>query len=162
MNVATSRSVYTRLPSSLQVTLALAVVALAAPRVSAQTAAQQAQAAQASQAAQSQTPPMYRQLVPGLLVRTRFVADSVGAPRVELWDLLVGPGRRSGAATLPGGAVLEVRGGSGRVSVGRQPPRELRSGATLEVPEGASFTLENGRTDLGLTIRATVIAARRP
>jgi mannose-6-phosphate isomerase-like protein (cupin superfamily) len=115
-----------------------------------------------TRAAERQTPaePAYRQLVPGLLARTRFVAPTNGDRRVELWDLLVGPGKRSGPATLPGGAVLEVRGGSGRITVGDKD-QELRTGATLAVPDGASFRLVNGRDDLGLSIRATVVAGGR-
>ena len=105
-------------------------------------------------------PPAYRQLVPGLLARTRFVAPTSADRRVELWDLLVGPGKRSAPATLPGGAVLEVRGGSGRITVGDKD-QELRTGATLAVPDGTSFRLVNGREDLGLSIRATVIVGGR-
>ena len=67
---------------------------------------------------------------------------------------------RSEAATLPGGAVLEVRGGSGRITVGDKD-QELRTGAMLAVPDGASFRLLNGRDDLGLSIRATVIVGGR-
>jgi mannose-6-phosphate isomerase-like protein (cupin superfamily) len=115
----------------------------------------------AAQAARQIPPkPTYEQLVPGLLARTRFVAPATADRRVELWDLLVGPGQRSAAATLPGGAVLEVRGGSGRISIGERE-QELRAGATLAVADGASFRLVNARNDLGLSIRATVIIAGR-
>jgi len=105
-------------------------------------------------------PPAYRQLVPGLLARSRFTTDATGNRRVELWDLLVGPGLRSGAAMLPGAAVLEVRGGTGRIVIAGKE-QDLRSGTTLTVPEQASFQLVNTRTDLGLSIRATVIAGAR-
>jgi gentisate 1,2-dioxygenase len=104
--------------------------------------------------------PGYRQLVPGLLTRSRFAAQAAGGRRIELWDLLVGPGRRSGDATLPGAAVFEVRGGTGRIVIDGKE-QELRSGATLPVPERASFQLINTRTDLGLSIRATVIVGAR-
>jgi quercetin dioxygenase-like cupin family protein len=117
----------------------------------------------AAQAAQRPIPstPTYRQLVPGLLARTRFVADATSNRRVELWDLLAGPGMRSAAATLPGSAVLEVRGGSGRIILGGKE-QELRAGATLSIPDGTSFQLVNARNDLGLSIRATVIVGKRP
>jgi hypothetical protein len=34
--------------------------------------------------------PMFRQALPGLLMRLRFVADSGSGRQVQLWDLLVG------------------------------------------------------------------------
>jgi len=116
----------------------------------------------AEQAAQQQIPSTltYQQLVPGLLARTRFAAHATADRRVELWDLLVGPGMRSAEATLPGGAVLEVRGGSGRIIMGGQE-QKLRSGTTLSISDRTSFQLVNARNDLGLSIRATVIIARR-
>ena len=105
-------------------------------------------------------PPGYRQLVPGLLARSRFSTDATNGRRVELWDLLVGPNGRSAATTLPGGAVLEVRGGAGRIVIADKE-QELRSGATLSLPEGTPFQLVNTRADLGLSIRATIIAGAR-
>lgn len=106
------------------------------------------------------TPPGYRQLVSGLLARSRFVADAPAGRRVELWDLLVGPGLRSAEATLPGAAVLEVRGGSGQIVIGGKP-QDLRSGVTLSIPERTSFQVVNSRPDLGLSMRATVILGAR-
>jgi hypothetical protein len=116
----------------------------------------------AAQAVQQPIPstPSYQQLVPGLLARVRFIEDTTADRRVELWDLLVGPGLRSVAATLPGGAVLEVRGGSGRITIGDRE-QELRAGATLSIPDGTSFLVVNARNDVGLSIRATVIIGRR-
>ncbi len=116
----------------------------------------------AAQATQPQVPSKesYKQLVPGLLARTRFVAPATADRRVELWDLLVGPGQRSAPATLPGGAVLEVRGGSGRITIADKD-QELRTGATLSVADGTSFRLVNARNDLGLSIRATVVIGGR-
>ena len=159
MTVVRQRGARTTARPPLFAALALvaAAIAVVAPRAGAQSAAAPGQ----RQVQPAQPAPPFRQLAPGLLARTRFVADSAGSPRVELWDLLVGPGRRSGPASLPGGAVLEVRGGSGRISVGGRQARELRPGATLAIPEGASFTIVNARTDLGLSIRATIITARR-
>ena len=116
----------------------------------------------AAQATRRQIPstPAYQQLVPGLLARTRFVAPATAERRVELWDLLVGPGKRSAPVTLPGGAVLEVRGGSGRITIGDKH-QELRTGTTLSVADGTSFQLANARNDLGLSIRATVVIGGR-
>jgi hypothetical protein len=137
----------------LLVSLALSAAALLPLR---------ATAAQVTGAAPQPRPaaPTYRQLVPGLLVRARIAADAPANRRVELWDLLVGPGKRSDSVTFPGGVVLEVRGGRGRIIIaGRE--QELRPGSTLSIPDGTSFVLVNGRDDLGLSLRATIVAARR-
>jgi hypothetical protein len=116
-------------------------------------------AAGAVQVQQPRSTSTYRQFAPGLLVRTRF-GTAAGSNRVELWDLLVGPGLRSGSATLPGGAVLEVRGGAGRIVIDGKE-QELQAGKTLAVPDRTAFVLVNTRMDVGLSIRATVITGGR-
>jgi hypothetical protein len=129
--------------------------------------AQLAQAAEASQTAEAQQAaarpivplPNYQQLVAGLLVRTRFVTDAGPNRRIEVWDLLIGPGMRSDATQLAGGAVIEVRGGSGQIVMGDQS-QELRPGATLAIPDRTSVQFVNGRNDLGLAIRATLVIGR--
>src|SRR5207244_1738386 len=55
----------------------------------------------------------YRQLVPGLMVRTRYVAEARGPNHIEIWELLAGPGQKTGSFTLPGAAVLEISAGQG-------------------------------------------------
>jgi hypothetical protein len=102
----------------------------------------------------------YRQFAVGLLAQTAYVADADGPFAVELWDLIVGPGQRSEPATLPGGAVFEIRSGTGRVTVAGQD-REAPMGATFSIPEGQPFTVVNGSADQALTIRATVVRARQ-
>jgi len=126
--------------------LALVVFALAAGSASAQ--------------ARPQPRGMLRQFAPGLLVRTSYVADSSAAYRVEIWDLVVGPGKTSAAAKLPGGAILEVRAGSGTLVI-ESKRQEFRPGAVVTISQGSAFALENGRKDLALAIRATVISLRR-
>jgi hypothetical protein len=98
----------------------------------------------------------FHQYATGLLARTTYAADSTGPYRVEIWDLVVGPGMRSATTALPGGAVFEVRTGSGRIEIERNR-QELRQGETLAVAQGAPFSLVNGRNDLQLAIRAVVI-----
>lgn len=135
--------------------------------VEANQTAQAAQAAEVSQIAEAQQaaarpmapPPNYQQLVAGLLVRTRFVVEAGPNRRVEVWDLLIGPGMRSDATQLPGGVVIEVRGGSGQVVIGDRS-QELRPGATLAIPDRTSVQFVNGRNDLGLAIRATLVIGR--
>ena len=107
-------------------------------------------------ASQSQSAPAFRQFVPGLLVRERFVTEAGPGRRVALWDLLIGPGMRGAPATLPGGAVLEVRAGTGDIVIGDKK-RSLRPGASLAVPEGVSLRFVNARRDLGFALRATIV-----
>ncbi len=99
----------------------------------------------------------FKQLVPGLLVRTRYVAE--GRPAVEIWDLLVGPGQKSEKARLPGAAVLEVRSGRGMLRAGK--PTELRIGASLALAENEDFSLANTDPEAPLILRATIIPPGR-
>jgi hypothetical protein len=96
----------------------------------------------------------------GLLARSRYTTDISGNRLVELWDLLVGPGKHSEATQLPGGAVLEVRAGSGRISIDGKT-QDLKQGSIVAVPAGARIEIENAREDLGLMIRATIIRGGR-
>jgi hypothetical protein len=101
-----------------------------------------------------QTP--YRQIVPGLLGRKRFVSERNGPFVVEIWDLMVGPGRRTESASLSGAVVLEVRSGVGVLASGGQS-RELRTGNTTTLEEKADFSLSNGDKESPLILRATVL-----
>jgi hypothetical protein len=103
----------------------------------------------------------YRPYAPGLLARTVYLAGKAGRVEVELWDLLVGPGKKTGLVSLPGAAVLDVRSGGGAVAVGGKTV-ELRMGATLAIDEGQGFTLENRVPDGALTIRAIVVRRAQP
>ncbi len=109
---------------------------------------------------QAGDPRIFHQYAPGLLARINVVADS-GATRIAQWDLLVGPGMTSAPATLPGGAVFEVRAGQGRVTLD-DTPREIRAGETFVVHEGGRFAFVNGRTDLGLALRVILLSRRAP
>lgn len=102
----------------------------------------------------------YRLLTAGLLVRTRFVADRSALHAVEIWDVMVGPARRSEKARLPGAAILEVRSGTGVLSSGGEP-RTLRAGAVVSVDEATEFTLANGDKESPLILRATIVRGRQ-
>ena len=105
---------------------------------------------------------MFRQFAPGLLARVNYQADTAGAYRVALWDLLVGPGKRMEApVALPGGGVFEVRSGTGRIEIDGVA-RDLRGGATFVVHQGSRFALSNSRDDAALAIRVTLIAPASP
>ena len=112
--------------------------------------------------AQAPPPGMFHQYAPGLLARINYQVDTAGAYRVAIWDLLVGPGKRmDSTATLPGGAVFEVRSGTGRIEIDGVA-RELKGGAAFVVHQGSRFALANGQADAALALRVTVIGARKP
>ena len=105
----------------------------------------------------------YRSFVPGLLVRTRFAAPAGKDARyaIEIWDAMVGPGKASERARLPGAAVIDVRSGTGVLTVGGKP-QELRSGVTASIDDGVDFTLRSLDKDAPLIVRATIIRAGNP
>jgi hypothetical protein len=103
----------------------------------------------------------YRQLVPGLLVRTRYAADTGAQSAVEIWDLMVGPGMTTENARLAGAAIIEVRSGIG-VLTALGSPHELRIGTTFALDEGAEFVIKNGDKDVPLILRVTLIQSVRP
>lgn len=98
----------------------------------------------------------YRQLVPGLMVRTLYVAETRGPNRIQVWELLVGPGQKTGAFTLPGSGVLSISSGQGIVTTAGAS-REVRTGETTVVDEGAEIQIENRTDGAGLMIQATLV-----
>ena len=102
----------------------------------------------------------FRQIVPGLLARTIYTAESSGPHRVEIWDIVVGPGMKSEATTFPGGAVLEVRGGHGSITIDDKR-QELPLGSTLPVDDGHKFALENADKEAALSLRVVVISSQQ-
>lgn len=104
-------------------------------------------------------PPMFQQYVDGLLARTVYVSEDDGPVRVEIWDLLVGPGRRTVPFQLPGGAVLEIRSGTGTAMVSGKEQR-IRLGTSVRADDGSQIVLINADSETLLAVRAIVIAAR--
>jgi len=102
---------------------------------------------------------MFRQYAEGLLARTVYVSEGDGPFRVEIWDLLVGPGRRTVPFQLPGGAVLEFRSGAGNAVVSGKEQR-VRPGTSVRADDGSQIVLVNANSDTLLAVRAIVIAAR--
>lgn len=85
----------------------------------------------------------YTQLTPDLLARTVFRVASGTGYRVEVRDLLVGPGQKTSNVSLPGPAVFEVRSGNAVITtVGKS--REVGMGFAFALSEGARFAIENG------------------
>jgi quercetin dioxygenase-like cupin family protein len=98
----------------------------------------------------------YRQYAPGLLVRTAYKSEQAGGLTVELWDMLVGPGKKSATASLPGGAVVQIRSGKGAVTVSGKT-QDGKTGTSFPIPEGESFQVENGSAEEGLIMRVIVV-----
>jgi hypothetical protein len=104
-----------------------------------------------------QTPPdagrTYRQYAEGLLVREVYTtSDRV---TVDIWDVMVGPGKTSASVTLPGSVVLEVRSGSGTLVQG-DARQALRLGTVLSLPSEARFSLSNASRTQPLVLRAII------
>jgi mannose-6-phosphate isomerase-like protein (cupin superfamily) len=101
--------------------------------------------------------PKYEKYAEGLYTRRVFQAVSPTKDySVEIWGLLVGPGRKTAAVTLPGAATLVVRSGRAVVMVGSSR-RELELGGSLLVPEGQRFSITNPDAQRPISIRAVVI-----
>jgi len=98
----------------------------------------------------------FKQYAPGLLARTIYKAEKVSDLNIEVWELLVGPGKKSEAAKLPGAAVAEVRSGTGVVTIGEKRS-DLKSGSSFSVDDGETFQLENTSKDDGLSLRLVLI-----
>lgn len=97
-----------------------------------------------------------RQLVPGLMVSTMYISEPTGRHHVEIWDLLVGAGKKSDPVTLPGAAVIEIAAGQGVFTIAGKP-HEARMGNAFSIDEGQSFTIVNRTQGEALMMRATVI-----
>lgn len=84
----------------------------------------------------------YVQQAPGVLSRKAFVASSGAGYRVEVQDLLIGPRQKARSITMPGPAVVEVRGGNAVMSDG-DLKRELKEGLTFLLVEGGALLIDN-------------------
>lgn len=98
----------------------------------------------------------YGLLAPGLLARSMFIAEGEGGLRVEVRDVLLGPGKQAGEIALPGAAVLEVRSGAGTLTVNGQS-RKIATGTTVGLSQGQGFSLSNDSAG-GLSIRLHVVS----
>jgi hypothetical protein len=102
-----------------------------------------------------------KQVAPGLLGRPIYTAEAPAAAyRVQVWELLVGPGRRSEPTTFPGALVLEVRSGSGAITIDDKR-QDVKIGTTLAVHDGSRFAIENTDKEAALSLRGVVISAQK-
>jgi|SRR5579864_1269159 len=100
----------------------------------------------------------YSQLNAGIMTRTLFEAATSNGYRVEVRDLLIGPRQRTERISLPGGAVFEIRSGSGILTANGKR-QELSPGSTLSLSEGQAFSIDNS-SDAPITIRVYLIMAQ--
>ena len=101
----------------------------------------------------------FKQYAPGLLARTLYKAEQTGDLEVEIWELLVGPGKKSEPAKLPGAAVAEVRSGTGVVTTGEKR-YDAKSGTGFPIEDGQAFQVENSSKEDDLTLRVVLIRSR--
>lgn len=103
----------------------------------------------------------FHELARGLLSKSVFdtakgaAAIQAQGYRVEVRTVMVGPSKSTEEATLPGGAVFEVRSGNGTINIGGST-REIDTGSTFGVSEGEPFRLANESKN-GLALRVYVI-----
>ncbi len=100
----------------------------------------------------------FREVSPGVFMRTVFGAPYAPGLTVEIQDLEVRSKRATGQLLFPGAALLEVRSGRAMVTSGQQP-KELHVGAILALPQGQALVLDN-RADAPLSIRLYLVTAK--
>ena len=99
----------------------------------------------------------YREYAPGLLVRKTYVSGTDGELRAGVWDLLVGPGKRTSKVSLPGAAILLIRSGKGLVSVADKR-EDVSIGMALSIAQGDELVIDNRQGTTAIAIRAIVVA----
>ncbi len=101
----------------------------------------------------------YHEYVEGLYVLELFRTVSRDESfEIDVWNLLVGPGKETGEFELPGTAVLLLRAGSAQVVVDGQSKSDLEMGATLVVPEKTRIRITNRAGDRPVNVRATLFS----
>ena len=94
----------------------------------------------------------------GHLSRTFFQTEGPPGYRVELQDLSLAPKKRVDNISFPGAAFLDVRYGSGILTLGDHK-QELSVGSSFSVSQGQSFSLES-TGEHPLSVRAFLIGAQ--
>lgn len=105
--------------------------------------------------------PEYEELADGLWFRRVLETEAPsGLYSVEVWGLLVGAGRSTERAALPGAAVLLIRSGRA-VLVTENGKQELELGSTAFVPEGVAAGFVNPDQERPAILRAVILSGRR-
>lgn len=101
--------------------------------------------------------PNYEKYADGLYVRRVFqTVNPTEEYSVEVWALLIGPGKKTAEVTFPGAATLLVRSGRAAITTG-DAKRELGLGASLLVPEGQKVSIVNLDAERPISIRAVIM-----
>lgn len=101
--------------------------------------------------------PNYEKYAEGLYVRRVFrTVNPTEEYAVEVWALLIGPGKKTAEVTFPGAATLLVRSGRAAITT-RDAKRELGLGASLLVPEGRKVSIVNLDAERPVSIRAVIM-----
>jgi hypothetical protein len=105
------------------------------------------------------TDSLYEKYAEGLYVQELF--NTVSADKsfqINVWNLLVGPGKKTNDFGLPGAAVLLVRAGSAQIVVGGVQGNDLEMGAALVVPEETPIRITNRDPESPVLTRATLFS----
>jgi hypothetical protein len=105
---------------------------------------------------QADTAGTFREIVPGLLGRTRFQTDADGN-RIEIIDLLVGPEKTSEPMSLSGGALLDVQGGEAALIVDGKT-RRVKPGDVVSLAQNQTITIDNRRSPRSLVARLVLLS----
>jgi mannose-6-phosphate isomerase-like protein (cupin superfamily) len=100
-----------------------------------------------------QPPQAYEVISPGVSSRTLHSASTGTGYRVELRELIVGPGKRGATIDLKGAALLEVLSGAGSLTC-PDKRQDLKPGVTLSIPPQVC-TVDN-TSEVQLSFRAYV------
>jgi hypothetical protein len=134
------------LPAAIALLVAMALV-MASP------------AQQPREQTQRPTQELFEERAPGVLVRVTHRTSASPGLSVQIWDLLVAPGKRSGAVVLPGAAVVSVRSGEATLVIDSEA-RRVAIGTSLGVAEGAEIHIDNRESDARFAARAIVVSRR--
>jgi hypothetical protein len=91
---------------------------------------------------QADAPGNFQEMVPGLLGRTVFKTDAKDI-RIEIMDILVGPGKASEPIVLKSGALLDVQGGEAVLIVDGKPHRVKPGGNAVSFAQGQTIMIDN-------------------
>jgi hypothetical protein len=100
----------------------------------------------------------YAALNNGVLARTVFQTDGPAGYHVDVQDWQVPAGKQADGSSLAGGAIVEVRSGTGSLQSGGQK-NDLALGAVTSIPQGQAFTIAN-TGQVPLILRLYVVSAR--
>jgi hypothetical protein len=108
---------------------------------------------------EASTENMFREMVPGLLARTLHTTG-VGATKIEVIDLVVGPDRTSAPLSLTdSGALFDVQGGEAVLIIDGKPQR-VKPGDVVSVHQSQTITIDNSRAPRSLVMRLILISAK--